>query len=135
MPDDFLDAISRLEARTDEIVPKVLAAGGEVVLDAVRIRLRAVIGQGTKKPSRATGELVDALGVSGARLDRKGNWDVKVGFAEPRRDGGSNAKIANVLEFGKHGQPPKPFLKPARIASRDACIAKMQQVLESEIGK
>jgi len=135
MPDDFLDAISRLEARTDEIVPKVLAAGGEVVLDAVRIRLRAVIGQGTKKPSRATGELVDALGVSGARLDRKGNWDVKVGFAEPRSDGGSNAKIANVLEFGKHGQPPKPFLKPARIASREACIAKMKQVLESEIGK
>ena len=135
MPDDFLDALSRLEARTDEIVPKVLAAGGEVVLEHVRTRLRAVIGSGTKHPSRSTGELADALGVSGARLDRRGNWDVKVGFAEPRRGGGSNAMIANVLEFGKHGQLPKPFLKPAKIASREACIARMRQVFEEEVGR
>ena len=130
-----MEALSRLEARTDEIVPKVLAAGGEVVLDAVRTRLRAVIGSGTKHPSRSTGELVDVLGVSPARLDRRGNWDVKVGFAEPRRGGGSNAMIANVLEYGKHGQPPKPFLKPAKIASREACIARMRQVFEEEAGK
>ena len=136
MPDDFLSAISRLEARTDEIIPIVLAAGGEVVLEQVRIRLKAVIGKGTKHPSRATGELVSALGVSGARMNRNGDFNVKIGFAEPRKGkGGSNAKLASILEHGKHGQPPKPFLKPAKIASREACIAKMKQVLEAEIAK
>ena len=136
LPDDFLDAISRLESRTDEIIPKVLAAGGEVVLEHVRTRLRAVIGSGTKKPSRSTGELEAALGVSGARINRNGDWDVKVGMAEPRKGkGDSNAKIANILEFGKHGQPPRPFLKPAKIASREACIERMRRVLEEEIRK
>jgi len=81
----------------------------------------------------SSGELERALGVSPAKLDRRGNWDVKIGFAEPRKDGGSNAKLANILENGKHGQPPRPFLKPAKIASREACIAKMKQVLESEM--
>jgi len=129
MPDDFLRQLSRLEERTDEIVPKVLAAGGEVVLDHVRTRLRAVLS-GT-----SSGELERSLGVSPARLDRRGNWDVKVGFDDPRSDKKSNAMIANVLEHGKHGQPPRPFLKPAKIASREACIAKMKQVLEAEITK
>ena len=136
MPEDFISALSRLEARTDEIVPKVLSAGGEVVLEHVRTRLRAVIGSGTKTPSRSTGELVDALGVSPARLNRDGDYDVKIGFAEPRKGkGGSNAKLASILEHGKHGQPPKPFLKPAKIASREACIAKMKQVFQEEAGK
>ena len=135
LPADFILNLSRLEERTDEIIPKVLAAGGEVVLEHVRTRLRAVIGQGMKPPSRSTGELADALGVSPSRLNRNCNWDIKVGFDEPRRDGGSNAKIANVIEHGKHGQPPRPFLKPAKIASREACIAKMKQVFEEEAGK
>ena len=127
MPDDFLNQISRLESRTDEIVPKVLAAGGEVVLEHVRVRLKAVLS------GKSSGELARALGVSPARIDRNGNWNAKVGFAEPRRDGDSNAMLANILEHGKHGQPPRPFLKPAKIACREACIAKMKQVLEAEI--
>jgi len=136
MPEDFISALSRLEARTDEIVPKVLAAGGEVVLEHVRTRLGAVIGSGTKKPSRSTGELVSALGVFPARLNRDGDYDVKIGFAEPRKGkGGSNAKLASILEHGKHGQPPKPFLKPAKIASREACIERMRRVFEEEAGK
>jgi hypothetical protein len=136
MPEDFLNQLSRLEARTDEIVPKVLAAGGEGVLEHVRPRRRAVLGQGTKYPSRSTGELEAALGVTPARLNRRGDFDVKVGFAEPRRGkGDSNAKLASILEHGKHGQPPRPFLKPAKIASREACIERMRRVFEEEAGK
>jgi HK97 gp10 family phage protein len=135
MPEDFLAKISALGSKTDEIVPKVLAAGGEVVLAKVKINLQAAIGKGTKYPSRSTGELVDALGVSQPRQDRNGNFNVKVGFSEPRRDGGSNALIASVLEYGKHNQPPRPFLKPAKSAAKSACIAAMRQKLEEEIGK
>ena len=58
---------------------------------------------------------------------------LKVGFAEPRSDGDSNAKIATVLEYGKSGQPAKPFLKPAKSASRKACIDAMKAKLESEV--
>jgi hypothetical protein len=122
-----LDAIARLESRTDDIIPKVLQAGGEVVLEQVRSNLNSVLS-GT-----STGELEGALGLTPAKIDRKGNWNAKVGFDEPRRDGKSNAMIASVLENGKHGQPPRPFLKPAKSAARGPAIEAMKRKLESEI--
>ena len=64
-----------------------------------------------------------------------GNHDIKVGFAEPRSDGGSNAKLANIIEYGKHGQPAKPFLKPAKTASRQECIDAMTKALDEEVEK
>ena len=132
-PDDFLLSFSRLGDRTDEIIPKVLEAGGDVVLEKAKSNLRAVIGRGTKAESRSTGELVRALGKTQARQDRNGNWNLKIGFSEPRRGGGSNAKIANILEYGKHGQPPKPFLKPAKIQTKDAALEAMTQKLTDEV--
>ena len=135
MPEDFLLKVSTLAEKTDEIIPKVLEAGGEVVKAKVKANLQASVGSDTKLPSRATGELIDALGVSPAGVDRDGNYNVKVGFDEPRKDGESNAKIANILEYGKSGQPAKPFLKPAKTASRNACIEMMKRKLDEEISK
>lgn len=135
MPEEFLLKISRLGSEFDAVAERVLESGGEVVLAKVRGNLSAVVNSGTKYPSRSTGELEGALGLSPAKLDRNGNHDVKIGFAEPRSDGGSNAKIANILEYGKHGQPAKPFLKPAKTASRAECIQVMKEALEAEVQK
>lgn len=135
MPDDFLLKVSKLSEKTDEIIPKVLEAGGEVVKAKVKSNLQTVIGNNTKLPSRSSGELVKALGVSPAGINRDGDYDVKVGFDEPRSDGETNAKIANIIEYGKSGQPAKPFLKPAKTASRKACIEAMKNKLDEEISK
>lgn len=135
MPDDFLQKVSALGDKTNEIIPRVLEAGGEIALEKVRANLNAVIGRNTKEPSRSTGELANALGVSPAGMDRNGNLNVKVGFSEPRASGDSNAKIANIIEYGKHGKPAKPFLKPAKTASRAPVINAMKQKLEEEIRK
>ncbi len=133
MPEDFLLKISRLGDQTDKIIPKVLEAGGKVVLDKVKSNLSSVVGKNTKIESRSTGELESALGLSPALIDRNGNFNVKVGFAEPRSGGGSNARIANILEYGNHGQVPKPFMKPAKSASKSAAVAAMQARFESEV--
>ena len=134
MPEDFLLKLSRLGDQTDEIIPKVLEAGGEVVLAKAKSNLSSVVGRGTKVKSRSTGELERSLGLSPAKQKRDGSgWDIKVGFAEPRSDGGSNAKIANILEYGKHGQPPKPFMKPARRQSRKATIEAMKGKFDQEV--
>lgn len=135
MPEDFLERLSRLGGKSDEIAEKVLTAGGEVVLQKVKSSLASVIGKGTKYDSRSTGELERSLGLSSVKMDRDGNHNIKIGFAEPRSDGGSNAKIANVIEYGKHGQPAKPFLKPAKTAAKSACEAAMAQKFEEEVGK
>lgn len=138
IPDEFLLKVSKLAEKTDEVIPKVLEAGGAVVLPKVKSNLQAVVGSNTKYKSRSTGELVDALGVTSPKQDRDGNFNIKIGFAEPRKNTGkaqnvSNAMLANILEYGKSGQPPKPFLKPAKTAIKKPCIAAMTEVLEKEI--
>lgn len=135
MPDEFLQKLSQLGSDFDEVAESVLEAGGEVVLSRVKGNLAGVVGQGTKYDSRSTGELEASLGLSPAKLNRDGNHDVKIGFVEPRKDGGSNAKLANILEYGRHGQPAKPFLKPAKTQSKSAAISAMQQKFEEEVEK
>lgn len=135
MPDDFLLKISKLGSDFDPVAEKVLKAGGEVVFKRTKSNLSAVIGKGTKHESRSKGELEKALGVTSVRLDRNGNHNIKIGFSEPRPDGESNAKIANILEYGKHGQPAKPFLKPAKSASKSECISVMKSTFEEEVKK
>ena len=135
MPEDFLEKMSRLGTQFDSVAESVLEAGGEVVLAKVQSNLSSVIGSGTKYDSRSTGELARSLGLSPAKVNRDGNHDIKIGFAEPRSDGDSNAKIANILEYGKSGQPAKPFLKPARSSSRNACISAMKAKLDEEVEK
>ena len=135
MPDDFLLKISKLGSDFDPVAEKVLKAGGEVIFKRTKSNLSAVIGKGTKHESRSTGELEKALGVTSVRLDRNGNHNIKIGFSEPRSDGESNAKLANILEYGKHGQPAKPFLKPAKSASKSECISTMKSTFEEEVKK
>ena len=55
MPEEFLLKVSRLGAKTDEILPRVLEAGAEIVEDKVRSNLTAVIGKELKEESRSTG--------------------------------------------------------------------------------
>lgn len=134
MPEDFLLKLSRLEEQTDIIIPKVLEKGGQVMLAKIKSNLSSMIGKDIVEDSRSTGELKDSLGLSPAKQKRDGSgWDIKVGFSEPRSDGGSNAKIANILEYGKHGQPPKPFLKPARSQSRRIAVEAMKEKFEQEV--
>lgn len=135
LPEELLTRLSQLGAKSDEIAEKMLEAGGEVLLSRVKSNLAGVIGKGTKFPSESTGELERSLGLSPAKLDRNGNHNIKVGFSEPRADGSSNARIANIIEYGKHGQPAKPFLKPAKSASKAAVIEAMKQIFEQEVSK
>lgn len=129
LPEDLLKKLSRLGSKMDEVSERVLKAGGEVVLEKVKSNLESVLS------GKSSGELASSLGLSGVRLDRNGNANVKVGFSEPRKDGTSNAMIANILEYGKHNQPARPFLKPAKTQSKKQCIEIMTKTLEEEIDK
>lgn len=120
-------------AQTDSIAEKVLQAGGEVALAKVKSNLKSVVGSGIKSKSRSTGELERSLGLSPVMVDKNGNHDIKVGFSEPRTDGGSNAKIANILEYGTSGQSAKPFLKPAKSAVKKQCVEAMKSAFEKEV--
>ena len=146
MPEGLISTISKLGNKTDEIIEKSLKAGAEVIEDKVRNNLSDVIGKDTKTDSRSTGELLSSFGTSPPLVDRNGNYNIKVGFAEPRKEQNTakgkrsykertNAMIAAVLEYGKHGQTPKPFLKPAISSGKKEATAAMVAKFDEEVGK
>ena len=146
LPEDLMKKIDRLGGATDRICEKALTEGGKVMHKSVASHLSQVVGKDTKVESRSTGELLAALGVSPVKVDRNGNHDIKIGFREPRTQQSSakgkrsygqitNAMIANVLEYGRKGQEPKPFLAPAKKAARKDTTAKMEAVLREEMDK
>ena len=135
LPEDLIQKLSQLGNRTDEIATKALEAGGEVVLRQTKSNLIAAIGKDTKAPSQSTGQLVAALGLTRVLVDRNGNYNIKIGFDEYRKDGSSNAAVANILEYGKHNQPARPFLKPAKNKSKAEALETMKRVIEEEVSK
>ena len=135
LPDDLLKKLSSLGSKTDQIARKALEAGGEVILKKTKANLISIIGKDTKYESRSTGQLISALGLSPVKVDKNGNYNIKLGFDEYRRDGTSNAAIANIIEYGKHGQPAKPFLAPAKRQSNKEVNETMKRVKEEEINK
>ena len=132
MPTAFMDQLAKASEKTDTAIPKALEAGGKVVFEKMKSNLSSAIGRNTKNKSRSTGKLLAALGVSPVKVNDGGNYDVKVGFAEGRGDA-NNAMLANLLEYGKSGQPPKPFLKRTKSSSQAPCIEAMQYVLKEEL--
>ena len=144
--DDFSKKLAALGSHTDEILEKAMSAGAEAALPIVRAELQGAIGGDTKEPSRSTGELVNSLGISPVMVDNKGITNVKIGFSEPRRHQYiakkkrsyytvTNAMIANVLEYGKHGQPPRPWLKRAKTKATKVFRAKAQEIIGKEVEK
>ena len=134
LPDEFMDKLSKLGDKFDSVAPKVLEAGGEVVLSQMKDNLRNVIGKNTKVKSRSTGALEKSLGITPALQDRKGEWNIRVGVGDSRdKKGVPDALKAQVLEYGKAGQPAMPWMKPARRKARKPAIHAMEETLKREL--
>ena len=133
LPNDFIDALDSASSLIDNSAEQVLKAGAHIVEPRMRSNLSAAIGSSTKQPSRSTGQLAKALGTAPVKVNSRGDYNVKVGFAENRDDGRANALIANVLEHGRSNQPARPFLAPTRSQTRRAAITAMKQTLAARI--
>lgn len=129
-PTSFEDAIIRLAGNAPRVLDKACEAGAEVLEKEVRKKLSSAIGSNNVRESESTGQLLKALGTTPAKTDKSGVHNAKVGFAENRRDGVSNAKIATVLEYGGVHQKPRAFFAPAKKSAKKKVIDTMQKVLE-----
>lgn len=133
LPNDFIDALDSASSLIDNFAEQVLTAGANIVEPRMRSNLSAAIGSSTKQASRSTGQLLAALGTTSVKVNSRGEHNVKIGFAENRSDGRSNALIANVLEHGRSNQPARPFLAPTRSQTRQAAITAMKRTLAARI--
>lgn len=129
-PEELMINLEKLANEADKIVEKSLKAGAEIVEGQIRTNLKNSL------KGESSGQLLEALGTSPVKPNNKiDGWDIKIGFNEPRKDGTSNAMIANILEYGKKGQTAKPFLKPAIDASKSKMRATMKKVFTEETEK
>jgi hypothetical protein len=135
MPKNFEKKISKLGEATERVIQECLVAGAEPLVDSIRAELEGVVGKGNKEENRSTGELVDALGQAPPMRKMDGTIDVKIGFFEPRSDGNVNAKIANILEYGKKGQPARPFLKRGAKKAKKKSLDAMQKKFDEIVSK
>lgn len=133
LPTDFLDALEAASDVVDSSAEEVLNAAAAVVEPRMRANLSSAIGSSTKGESRSTGQLLGALGTTSVKVNSAGDHNVKVGFAENRRDGRSHALIANVLEHGRSNQPARPFLAPTKSQTRRTAVEAMKQTLAAKI--
>ena len=133
LPTEMEKKLVVLQGRSEVIIKNMLEAGGEEAVRHVRSSLVAVIGKNTTRKSRSTGELERSLGSSPPLLNSKGVWDTKIGFRESRPGNATNAKVANILEHGRQGQPPRPFLAPARTRSKKPLTEVMEKVFKREV--
>ena len=124
-------SLGNLAERTDAIIENALKSGGKAAVPFVSSALSNSIGKGPY--SRPTGKLQSALGVSPVKMGKNGDFNVKIGFSNNRSDGMRNAKLAALLEYGKKGQPARPFMSRAKSQARNAVLEAMQQQFLSEV--
>lgn len=134
LPTRFIDSLQTVSNTIDACAEEVLNAGASIVEARMRSNLQQAVGQG-QHPSRSTGQLLSALGATSVKVNSRGDHNIKVGFAENRTDGRSNALIANVLEHGRSNQPAHPFLAPTRSQTRAPAVAAMKQALAARISQ
>ena len=140
------DKIAKLGTNADGIAKKVVRAGANPVADEIRKNLEANI----KDPSfvgkkgmgnmglkgnygKATGDLLDSLGISPAKIDRNGNINCKVGFEGYDRKGVPNALKARAMESGTSTLRKRPFIRPAINKTRQKALDEMSARFDEEI--
>lgn len=108
--------------RADIVPDSVLRAAADVAVDAQKKTARGML-----KGKYATGRLADSISTDRVRRTKDGK-SVQVVFKGTRTRGKNkksttrNAEIAFVNEFGKRGQPPRPFIQRANEQCKDAAI-------------
>lgn len=136
-PDNLLKELVSLSLGTnlEKVIEEVLQAGAKVVKEEEARCLDAILKDDERSRLARTGQLENALGITSVKVDKKGNSNIKIGFAPNRKDGENNAKIANIIEYGSVKMKARPFVKVAKKNSKDKCRKAMINEYDRQIGK
>lgn len=146
-PDKLIEQLQRLGDQTDRIVAASLTAAAETVQKAVQRNYDRVVGRPliVRSPKRlynygvrSTGGLRRSIGVSPVKVNRKGDYDIKIGFAgNVPGEKISYGRLAGLIENGcrKRNQPPRPFLATAKRESARAAAAAFEARFDEEVKK
>lgn len=122
--------LAAVHEETGEMIKEMLDAEAKIVLDAQK-KMAKSMGVYDTSGRNIGGHMADSITV-GSRVYKSADGAVQYVYPKGRRrrknTSSSNSEIAFINEFGKHGQPPRPFIRTANEASADAAVAAAEKV-------
>lgn len=121
--DDLMMSLSEAAELPDDVAEEMLTAEAEIVEDAQ-------IYTGMKMGVHRTG--VTLSSIKHGRMQRR-NDGGRVMYVYPQgtnERGNRNAEVAFINEFGKHGQPARPFIKTANEEAADPAVEAAAKVYD-----
>ncbi len=118
---DF-DELLNARALTGDVMNKMLHSAADVI-----VKTQKQTAQRMLKGRYATGRLANSISKGRVRSSKDGR-SIEIGFKSGRVRGKkklrttSNAEIAFLNEYGKRGQPPRPFIQQANEQCREEAI-------------
>ena len=118
---DF-DELLNAGAIPSEVMNQMLHSSADVIVKNQKQTAEAML-----KGKYATGRLAKSIAKGRVKRSKDGS-SIEIGFKSGRVRGKngprttSNAEIAFLNEYGKRGQPPRPFIQQANEKCRDAAI-------------
>lgn len=120
-----MDAFSELP---DSVMENMLLAEAEVIEKAQK-RVGKAYGV------HRTGVTLESITHSRMKVTRYGGRAIHVYPGARNSDGNRNAEIAFINEYGKRGQPARPFIRDANEESADEAVAKAETVFNDWMKK
>lgn len=135
--DEYALKLSRLVAG-ETIAKKAIYKGAGVIADQIRSNIDGISGVHNYQKD----DLKKALGITPMKEDKKGNWNVKIGFdgygsrpTQKYKKGVPNQLLARGVESGTSFRPKTPFVRNAVTTKRQAAIKAMQETIDKECEK
>lgn len=121
--------LARLGKAQDEIAKKAIYKGAGIIADRMKRNLKARLSE------KATGDLVESMGIASIKMDQEGNLNTKIGFDGYDRKGVPNQLKARALESGTSRIEKRPFVRPAVQQTKKQVEQEMNQIIEEETKK
>ena len=132
--DGLEDALRRLSDMPDSVKTEALDRMADVAADKIRSQGESM---GVRDPESGDHILDKISKRSKAKMTDAGGYKM-ISFTGKRRRGKTetrNAEIAFVNEYGKRGQPARPFIGTAMNAAADAITDEAEKVIGDWIEK
>jgi HK97 gp10 family phage protein len=110
--DDVIKDMMQHQKAAEEAVPEMLKAGAEILVKAQRDEIRSM-------KLVDTGDMMKSIKSDKIKKDPDGNSYIDVYPQGKDRKGVRNADKAFIAEFGKHGEPARPWMRTANAKSAE----------------
>lgn len=122
----FADKVLQREAATMQAIPKMLKAGGEVLVKAQQEEIRS-----TFNSKRASGDLAGSIKCTAVKTTAEGQ-SVEVFPHGKNRRGERNATVGFVHQYGRSNMPARPWLTSANEKAASDVQSAMREEWEAQ---